>query len=273
MQRQFACPQCYSVAGGAELQRLRVGRHGDDLMNSGLLIFDLDGTLMDTRRDLCTGINLMRRHYGLAPLPVDTVAGYVGNGIRNLVARALQDHQASRERCAQASPVDLDEAVRINYQCYCRHLHDETVLYPGVENGVHQLHAAGYILALISNKPVEACRELLRYFKLAGLFSSVLGGDSVRELKPHPEAVLATLRSTRVDRTRTWMIGDHVTDLEAARRAGIKSVFVSYGIGAPGGEQPTQKFTTFEALTQYFTSISRRNDVRGGTAPLNNLQR
>lgn len=228
-------------------------------MNSGLLIFDLDGTLMDTRRDLCTGVNLMRRHYGLPPLPVDTVAGYVGNGIHNLVARALQNHQAPRERCAQAISVDLDEAVRINYQCYYRHLHDETVLYPGVENGIRQLHAAGYILALISNKPTEACCELLRYFKLAELFTSVMGGDSVRELKPHPEAILTTLRSTRVDLTRTWMIGDHVTDLAAARRAGVKSAFVSYGIGVTGDEQATQTLATFPDLTRFFLAAELMN--------------
>jgi phosphoglycolate phosphatase len=210
-------------------------------MSKPLLIFDLDGTLMDTRRDLSTGINLMRRHYGLPPLPVDTIAGYVGDGIRSLVTRSLQGH-----------PADLTEAVRLNYRSYREHIHDETTLYPGVGEGLPQLHAAGYILALISNKPEEACLELLRHFKLAPLFSGVLGGDSVRELKPHPEAILGTIRKLKADPSQTWMIGDHVTDLESARRAGIKSAFTSYGIGKTGAEKPTQTFASFPELTGYF---------------------
>lgn len=212
--------------------------------NKGLLIFDLDGTLMDTRRDLSTGINLMRRHYGLPPLPVDTVAGYVGDGIRKLVTRALQ-----------GCPADLDEAVRLNYRGYRAHLHDETTLYPGVAEGLRQLHAAGFALALISNKPEEACLELLRHFELAPLFASVLGGDSVRELKPHPEAIRATIRKLNADPARTWMIGDHVTDLESARRAGIKSAFVSFGIGQPGKERATQTFASFPDLTRFFLAV------------------
>jgi len=213
-------------------------------MNRGLLIFDLDGTLMDTRRDLCTAVNLMRGHYGLPPLPVDIVVGYVGNGVRNLVTRSLQDF-----------PADLDQAVRIESQFYRQHLHDETALYPGVEEGLRRLRAAGYVLALISNKPTDACLELLRHFKLADLFTSVMGGGSVRELKPHPEAVLKTMQSVRADPERTWMIGDHHTDLETARRAGVKSAFVTYGIGATGQEQAAKTFAAFEALTEYFVTI------------------
>ncbi|MBU4199607.1 MAG: HAD-IIIA family hydrolase [Verrucomicrobia bacterium] len=253
-------------------------------MNHGLLIFDLDGTLMDTRRDLCAGVNLMRGYYGLPPLTVDTVAGYIGNGVRNLVSCALQDHPASREcsrlcenapgfagplrrgkspgRVAGADPVDLDEAVRINYRFYREHLHDETTLYPGVEEGLRQLHAHGYNLALISNKGKEACIELLKYFKLTDLFFSVLGGDSVCELKPHPEAIFTTIEAAHADPAQTWMIGDHVTDLESARRAGVRSVFVSYGIGKPGGEQPTQIFPAFPDLTRFFLTGGKRNGIQ-----------
>ena len=220
----------------------------DNKTNHGLLIFDLDGTLMDTRRDLSAGINLMRRHYGLPPLPVDTVAGYVGDGIRKLVTRALQDF-----------PADLDEAVRLNYRFYREHIHDETTLYPGVAEGLRQLHAAGDALALISNKPEEACLELLRHFNLNPLFSNVLGGDSVRELKPHPEAIRTTIRKLRADLAQTWMIGDHVTDLESARRAGIRSAFVSYGIGQPGSEQPTRTFGSFADLTRFFLNPASMN--------------
>lgn len=231
-------------------------------MTAGLLIFDLDGTLMDTRRDLAAGINLMRRHYGLPPLPVNIVAGYVGNGIHNLVRRALRDHPASRRRCAATGPVDLEEAVRINYRFYRAHIHDHTALYPGVAQGLRRLRAGGYALAVISNKKAGACRELLRHFRMDRLFAAVLGGDSVRELKPHPEAVRAALRKLRAAPARTWMIGDHVTDLEAARRAGVRSAFVSYGIGTTGKERPAKTFASFAALTRFFLKQSFLSTVR-----------
>ncbi len=228
-------------------------------MKRGLLIFDLDGTLMDTRRDLATGVNLMRRHYGLPPLPVKTVAGYVGNGIRNLVIRSLRDHPATRGRRAGTPAPDLDEAVRLNYRFYRAHIHDRTALYPGVAQGLRKLRRAGYALAVISNKKAGACRELLRHFRVDRLFGAVLGGDSVRELKPHPEAIRAALRKLKADPARAWMIGDHVTDLEAARRAGVRSAFVSYGIGRPGKERPGKTFASFPALARFFLAGGGRD--------------
>ena len=103
-------------------------------MKRQVLIFDLDGTLIDSRCDLAKGINLMRRHYGLGPLRVETVASFVGEGIRNLVSRSLQD-ATSRLR-ENATPgqaaIDLEEAVRLDSEYYRQHIHDETTLFPGV---------------------------------------------------------------------------------------------------------------------------------------------
>jgi phosphoglycolate phosphatase len=209
------------------------------------LIFDLDGTLIDSRRDLCAGINLMRRHYNLPPLPVETVSGFIGNGIRNLVERALKGQN-----------IDIDEAVRINYGFYLRHIHDETVLYPGVAKGLTALFNQGHTLALISNKGAEASKIILTHFKIAGLFSSVIGGDSGLPLKPKPDAVLETMHRTNTNAADTWIIGDHHTDLAAARRAKVKSVFVTYGIGKAGNEKPFLTFADFDSLVLYFLDQS-----------------
>lgn len=210
-------------------------------MNHLLLIFDLDGTLIDSRQDLCTGVNLMRRHYGLPPLPVETVSRYVGDGIRKLVARSLGDF-----------PVNLAEAVRLNYQFYREHLHDETVMYSGVAEGLNALAQAGHTLALISNKRREACEELLRYFKVLPLFGSIVGGDSDLPLKPDPAAIRAVMQAAGRTVAETWMIGDHETDIAAARQAGVYSAFVAYGIGRKGLHQPTIEFASFADLTRYF---------------------
>jgi phosphoglycolate phosphatase len=218
-------------------------RPGIDLKTQ-LLIFDLDGTLIDSRHDLSTGINLMRRHYGLPPLPFATVSGFIGDGVRNLVTRSLAGHK-----------VDIDEAVRINNQCYLRHIHDRTILYPGVAEGLKKLAGHGHILAMISNKAGKACLIILKHFKINRYFSNVIGGDSHLPLKPKPDTILETIRKTKWALENTWIIGDNHTDLAAARHAGGKSVFVTYGIGKTGNEKATLTFDDFNSLVQYFIAI------------------
>jgi len=212
-------------------------------MKRQVLIFDLDGTLIDSRRDLATGINLMRRHYGLNPLPVATVTGFVGEGIRNLVTRSLADAPFA---------VDLDEAVRLDAEYYRQHIHDETKLYPGVRDGLDRLARAGHALALLTNKPAGACHVILRHLKIDALFASVIGGDSGIPLKPEPEAVFAILRTVNGTPADTWMIGDNHTDIATAHRAGIHSIFVTYGFGTLRAEMPERTAADFDEVTRLF---------------------
>jgi len=213
-------------------------------MKPQLLIFDLDGTLIDSRRDLAASINFMRKHYGLPPLPLATVSGFVGDGIRKLVERSL----------AGQKNINLDEAVRLDYRHYLRHLHDKTVLYPGVAAGLKKLHKHGHLQALISNKGRRACLKILEHFELEQFFSHVIGGDSRLPLKPAPDTVLATMRKLKANAENTWVIGDNHTDLAAARNAKVKSIFVGYGIGKTGVEKPFRRFDDFNSLTEYFTA-------------------
>jgi len=206
-----------------------------------LLIFDLDGTLIDSRRDLCTGVNLMRRHYHLPPLPVESVSSFIGDGIRNLVKRSLAGEN-----------IDVDEAVRINYEFYLQHIHDETVLYPGIAEGLPALFRHGHALALITNKGAGASKIILAYFKILNLFGSVIGGDSGLPLKPEPDTVFETMRRINSSSADTWIIGDNHTDLAAARNAGVKSVFVTYGIGKAANEKASLEFGDFNSLAEYF---------------------
>lgn len=211
------------------------------MMNPLLLIFDLDGTLIDSRADLATAVNLMRGRFALPPLPLATVSSYVGNGIRQLVARALQ-----------GAPVDIDEAVRIQSECYRAHLVDETTLYPGVADGLPLLHAAGHRLAIATNKPLQATETILAHFGILGLFADVQGGGSTPRLKPAPDMVTATMARLGVAPGETWLIGDNDTDLECARNAGVSSVFCEYGIGDARAEVPTRRARTFADVTAMF---------------------
>lgn len=244
-------------------------------MPSLLLIFDLDGTLLDTRQDLCTGINLMRAHYGLPPLPLETVCGYIGDGIRKLVTRALYGAPSAIQGFAadiDGASSAIDEAVRLNAECYRRHLFDATVPYPGVIEGLRRLAGTGRRLALISNKPQDSCEDLLQHFQVHNLFASVIGGDSALQLKPNPETVLQTMAAVQANPADTWMIGDNHTDIAAAHNAGVRSAFVTYGIGQRGDEEPTVTFDSFGALVDYFlreksgSLESSRTDQLGGKA-------
>lgn len=183
----------------------------------------------------------MRRHYHLLPLPVETVSAFIGNGIRNLVERALKGQK-----------VDIDEAVRINYQFYLQHILDETVLYPGVAEGLPALFRHGHALALVSNKGAAASKIILAHFKIITLFSSIIGGDSSLPLKPAPDTVFETMRRLNTSAADTWIIGDNHTDLAAARNAGVKSVFVTYGIGKAAKEKSSLTFGDFNSLSKYF---------------------
>lgn len=210
-------------------------------LKSLLLIFDLDGTLIDSRADLAAGINHMRAHYDLEPLPVDVIGGYVGDGVRKLVERSLQD-----------AAVDLDEALEINTQYYRANLTVHTTLYPGVAEGLQRLKNAGHQLAVLTNKPGDPSRKILKHFALDHLFAAIIGGGDIAQLKPEPEGIFRCAELAGVPLERVWMVGDHYTDLLVARNADVKRAFVRYGFGEERGLDPDQYFDSFAELSRYF---------------------
>jgi phosphoglycolate phosphatase len=210
-------------------------------MDPQLLIFDLDGTLVDSRADLAAAVNHMRGGFGLAPLPPDTVEGYIGDGVAKLVERSLQ-----------GAPIDFGEALRAVREYYLAHLAVHTRLYDGVGEGLRRL-AAVHALAVLTNKPGDAARALLRHFDLSGLFRAVVGGGDAGALKPDPAGVYRCMASAGADAAHTWMVGDHHVDLAAAKNAGIRSAFVRYGFGEARDGEPDAYFSSFPELVGYFS--------------------
>lgn len=210
-------------------------------MEPQLLIFDLDGTLIDSRADLAAGINHMRNHYNLDSLPLETVSSYIGNGVRKLVERSL---------CG--ADIDFEEALRINKEYYYSHLTVHTTLYTGVAEGVRRLATAGHELAVLTNKPGDPSRTILRHFEIDGFFAAIIGGGDVEKLKPEPEGVYRCIKLSGMNPARAWMIGDHCTDLAVAENAGIKSAFVRYGFGEQRDCKPDVYFASFSELVGYF---------------------
>lgn len=188
-------------------------------MNS-VIICDLDGTLIDSRKDLTTGVNLMRADYDLPPLDVATVTDYVGNGARKLAERALK-----------GSRVDIDEALSKMREYYAKHMFDETALYPTVKEGIKMLRGKGFKTAVCTNKPQEPCAAILDYLGVAQDFDVILGASTKYVLKPDPEMLLALISQTDSTLEDSWMVGDNYTDLESGRRAGLRNCFCKYGFG------------------------------------------
>jgi len=193
-------------------------------MQNGI-IFDLDGTLIDSRADLALAVNLTREELGLAPIPQAMVVGYVGEGVRRLLSRAIPE-----------CPERLEEALAINQRHYRAHLLDRTVLYPGVAEALAQFRERGTPLMVVTNKPQAFTDLILEGLGVARLMAAVVGGGDAPVLKPDPAALLLALERAGCSAAGSWMAGDHFTDLEAGRRAGMKRCFCRYGFGDPGPE-------------------------------------
>ena len=193
-------------------------------MHNGI-IFDLDGTLIDSRADLALAVNLTRGELGLPPLPHAQVVGYVGEGVRLLLSRSIPE-----------LPQELDRALAINQRHYLAHLLDQTRLYPGVRPALERLHRAGARLMVVTNKPREATGLILEGLGVAGLMTVVIGGGDCPALKPDPAPLRLALERSGCPAAGAWMVGDHFTDLEAGRRAGLLRCLCRYGFGEPREE-------------------------------------
>lgn len=205
---------------------------------TSILLFDLDGTLIDSRADLTTGINLTRADYGLPPLSLEEVVGMVGDGVKKLLNRAFAD---------ATFDYDLEELIKQNRCHYHDHLLDETVAYPGVKETLEILRK-DYRLGVVTNKPDTTTRRILDSLELLPLFDSIVGGGRTEHLKPDAEPLLLAMSEAGAVAEGSWMIGDHRTDLGAALNAGLKGCFCTYGFGVRDGLHADAVIDTFPQL-------------------------
>jgi phosphoglycolate phosphatase len=191
-----------------------------------LIVFDLDGTLVDSRRDLAESTNEMLATYGAPPFPIDDVARMVGEGAKKLVERALA--------AAGLDPAE-PEALQRFRDIYDRRLLMHTRPYEGIPALVRDLSAA-HTLAVLTNKPEAPSRRLLDAFELAVAFRRVIGGDSEWPRKPDPAGLRALMREFGATPQSTVLVGDSMIDVETARRAGVPMCVALYGFGQLRGE-------------------------------------
>ncbi len=184
-----------------------------------LLIFDLDGTLIDSKLDLASSVNAMRVHLGETPLPNETVYSYVGNGAPVLVRRALPNR----------GEAEIERGLQFFLDYYRAHMLDETVLYPGVKAALDHLLDAQVKMAILTNKPVKFSERIIDGLGLAGHFFRIYGGNSFEEKKPHPVGIEKLMQESGIGRDQTIMIGDSSVDILTARNAQVRACGVSWG--------------------------------------------
>ncbi|MBI2891698.1 MAG: HAD-IA family hydrolase [Nitrospirae bacterium] len=191
------------------------------------IVFDLDGTLIDSREDLANAVNHTIEHFGYRPLSPETIYGFIGRGVGPLLQDTLQTAGVDLSR-VDGALIEQGRTVFLDY--YSRHLLDHTQLYPGVREVLD--HFSSKTLAVLTNKPEEQSRKILEGLGVAQRFSRIFGGDTLPYRKPDPETLLEALRILGHAPGDAAFIGDSLIDLETGRRAGVFTCLVSYGLGA-----------------------------------------
>src|SRR5258707_10895306 len=185
-----------------------------------MLIFDLDGTLIDSKLDLIRSVNAMLLEMGRERLHEDTISGYIGHGAPQLVSRALGNNAPEAER---------ERALKFFLAHYEEHKLDSTCAYPGVPEALEQL--AALPMAILTNKPERVSKRILEGLGLAKYFRSVYGGNSFETKKPDPLGALTILRGLGAAPAEAMLIGDSEVDVQTARNAGTFAAAVNYGFG------------------------------------------
>jgi len=190
-----------------------------------LLIFDLDGTLVDSREDLANSVNAMLTHFGKKELPHEVIASYIGDGAPMLVRRSLGDPDDENF---------VQDAVLYFMAYYREHKLDNTYVYEGIKDSLDAIQNSRngdpFKMAVLSNKPVGPSRAIVDALGLGPYFFQVYGGNSFHTKKPDPAGVQALVEESGVQAEETVIIGDSDIDVLTARNAGIYSIGVTYGL-------------------------------------------
>jgi phosphoglycolate phosphatase len=184
------------------------------------VIFDLDGTLIDSQLDLVLSVNAMLEHMGREPHVHEKICGFIGNGAPMLVQRALGE---------DATEADVEKGLAYFLEYYRAHMLDNTDVYPGVREALVQLQR--YAMAVLTNKPVHFSRAIVQGLNLSRYFRYVYGGNSFETKKPDPRGAQILLRELQASPHEAMMVGDSDVDIKTARNAGMHACGVTYGFG------------------------------------------
>ncbi len=187
------------------------------------ILFDLDGTLIDSREDIALSVNMALDHLGLKTLDHSIIYNFIGNGVPILMQRALT------ESLGEDPSRLLDPGITIFKKIYAQHLLDNTLCYPDVNATLEKLNQ--FEKGVITNKPKDFSITILKGLNILSYFSVVIGGDEVSQKKPHPEGILMALNMMKLTPDEVIMIGDSYADVEAGMEAGVTTCFINDRLG------------------------------------------
>jgi phosphoglycolate phosphatase len=187
------------------------------------VLFDLDGTLIDSAPDITAAVNELLSHSNRGPLTLAEVTSMIGNGVEKLVERAFAATGGA------LAPAALLREQMAMVDVYANHLTELTVPMPGAIDVLESLHGDGTLLGLVTNKPQRFIETILDHLGMSSLFGAVIGGDAGVTKKPAPDMLLAAMQQLGVEPWDTVMVGDSTSDVEAARAAGVPAVIVHGG--------------------------------------------
>lgn len=186
------------------------------------VIFDFDGVIADTARDIVASVQAAQKEYHTEVLDYDTILSFVGHGAKYLIDRSM----------TVLGETALAGALDWYKQYYKEHPCDDTQLYPGVQELLETLSRNGIKLCVVSNKPEAITELIVEKLKIAGYFTKVIGPESVTRMKPDPEGLRLCLDAMGIDRPdEALMAGDSYTDILAGKAAGMKTCAILYGYG------------------------------------------
>jgi phosphoglycolate phosphatase len=183
------------------------------------VVLDLDGTLVDTKDDLAAAVNATLAALGLPPQDPRTLLGYVGNGARVLLERALGCEHGAR----------LEAGLDVFMPWYREHLLDHAAVYPGLRPVLETLAAQGAVFSVLTNKPEDMSAKILRGLDLEGLCPRLIGGDTLPVRKPDPTGLRQLMEAAAVEPAATLMVGDSAIDVATGRNAGVATCAVLWG--------------------------------------------
>lgn len=210
-----------------------------------LIVFDLDGTLIDSLGGIAASINRTRADYGFAPLARELISSFTGDGAVKLLERSFAD---------VALPVPVEEAMERMIRNYADNPVTDTALYPGVAEGMKVLQESGCLLNVVSNKPVVVGEKILTHFGIMPYLTENIGGGSGFPLKPAPDALFYLMKKYQVSQENVWMVGDHHTDLNFALNGGVRSIFCKYGFGTQGNVPFTSEAESFSDCVEILSA-------------------
>ncbi|MDZ5450118.1 HAD family hydrolase [Labrys sp. ZIDIC5] len=226
------------------------------MMQPRTAIFDLDGTLVDSARDLMGTLNFILAREGLPALPVERAQSLLGAGARALLERGFAE-------CGQTvEPARMDVLYRDFLDYYGEHLADETVAFDGVEEALKTLKARGWVLGVCTNKVTEHSVRLIEALKLTPYFSAICGRDAFAWFKPDPRHLTLSIEAAGGDPAHAIMVGDSKTDIDTALRARLPSVCVDFGYT----DIPATQLGATRVISHFDQLISAIDAITGLTA-------